>query len=117
MIKCEAIKDFTLGKFNEIKNLVRFNPNFNEKGRLYLKDKFECDEDLVRYLTGENDKKIIVARVIEIIHDEVKEEIKIEEKIEEIRNIEIPIDKKETKKIEKIKKQVELKPKKKSSKK
>ena len=71
MIKLEVTKEFTLGKFNEIKNLVRFNPNLNEKGRLYLGDTFECDEDLTRYLTGENDKKVIVAKVIEVIPDEV----------------------------------------------
>ena len=35
MIKAEVIAEFTLKKFNELKNIKRANESKNEKGRLY----------------------------------------------------------------------------------
>lgn len=80
MVKLEAIEEFTLGKFNELKNLVRKDPTRNEKGYVYLGDVFECKEDLYNYLTGENKYGRTFVKVIEII-PEKKEEIKIEAKV------------------------------------
>jgi lipopolysaccharide biosynthesis glycosyltransferase len=86
MFKVVVLKEFTLGRFNELKNLVRNNPDKNEKGRLYEKDVFECKKDLVDYLSGNNDYNDEFIKVIEIIPEEkpVKKEeepIKVEEEI------------------------------------
>lgn len=70
MIKLQAEKEFNLGKFNELKNLVRADIDKNEEGKLYKDDTFECTEEMARYLTGENDLKIAVVKVIEIIPEE-----------------------------------------------
>ncbi len=64
MIKCEVIKDFTLKRFNELKNIKR--KSFDTKGKLYIGDTFECDEDMVKYLTGNNDEGEVVVKVIEV---------------------------------------------------
>ena len=84
MIKCEVIENFTLGKFNELKNIVRAT-NQNKDGWLYVKDTFECDEEMAQYLTGGNDKNKVVAKVLEVIPKETKkeeiiEDVKLEEK-------------------------------------
>ena len=97
MFKVIALKEFTLGRFNELKNVIRNNPGKNENGRLYEKDTFECNKELVDYLSGNNAYKQEFIKVIEIIPEEnpVKKEepIKIEEEI-----IDKPIVKKTTKK-------------------
>lgn len=74
MIKVEVIEEFTLGKFNELRNLVRSNPNKKEIGRLYVKDTFECDEEMADYLGGNNAIHRAVIKAIEVIPDEVNEE-------------------------------------------
>ena len=74
MIKCEVIKDFTLEKFDELKNIVRYNPNKKEIGRLYEKDIFECTEEMGKYLTGNNNVKKIVVKILEVIPEDVKVE-------------------------------------------
>lgn len=84
MIKCEVIKEFTLKRFNELKNIKR--KNFDTKGKLYIGDTFKCDEDMVKYLTGNNDEGEVVVKVIEIepyeakIVDADKVEVKVIEK-------------------------------------
>ena len=65
MIKCEAIKEFTLEQFDELKNIKR--KRIDTKGKLYEGDIFECTEGMYKYLTGTNDKGIIVVKVIEVI--------------------------------------------------
>ena len=52
MIRCEVVKEFTLSRFDELKNIKR--NNYDEKGRLYAKDTFECDKELAEYLLGNN---------------------------------------------------------------
>lgn len=64
-IKCEAIIEFTLSKFNEITNIIR--KNASKEGMLYKGDIFECTKEMAKYLTGENDKKRVVVRIIEVI--------------------------------------------------
>ena len=84
MIKCEVIKEFTLKRFNELKDIKR--KNFDTKGKLYVGDTFKCDEDMVKYLTGNNDEGEVVVKVIEIepyeakIVDTDKVEVKVIEK-------------------------------------
>ena len=72
MIKVEVIEEFTLAKFDEIKNIVRSKSTKNEYGRLYVGDIFECKEDMAKYLTGENAKNKIVVKILEVIP--IKEE-------------------------------------------
>ena len=80
MIKVEVIEDFSLGRFNEIKNLVRKAKNKNKE--LYIGDTFECEEDLAKYLLNEdgykNPENRPFVRVIEVAPEvkeiEVKEE-------------------------------------------
>lgn len=81
MVKCEVIKDFTLGRFDELKNIER--KGLDTKGRLYVEDTFECEKDLADYLMGDNAKGEVVVKVIEIVPEKEKEEIKVE-KIEKV---------------------------------
>ena len=88
MIKAEVLKEFTLGRFNELKNIKRANASNNEKGRLYKDDMFECEEGLAKYLTGDNAYKDVFIKVIEIVpevKEEPKEELKEEVKQEPIK--------------------------------
>ena len=81
MVKVEVIENFSLGKYNELKNIAR--KSYNQEGYLYVGDIFECTEDMAKYLTGENAHKRAFVKVIEIIpekKEEIKEEIKEEKK-------------------------------------
>lgn len=81
MIKCEVIENFTLEKFNQLKNVKKVvNRKDNEFG---VKDTFECDKEMAQYLTGNNPLKKAVVKVIEVKPDKTeevtkKEEVKIE---------------------------------------
>jgi len=74
MVKCEVIEEFTLEKFDELKNIVRKSKD--EKGRLFVGDTFECDENMAKYLTGDNPLNKVVVKVIEVIPEETKAEEK-----------------------------------------
>lgn len=75
MIKCEATRDFTLEEFDKLKNIQR--KGMDTKGKLYNGDTFECDKDMADYLTGGNDKKLVVAKVFEIIPEVIINEEKV----------------------------------------
>ena len=64
MIKCEVIKEFTLEKFDELKNIQR--KRVDTKGKLYVGDTFECDKEMADYLMGDNKDKQVVVKVIEV---------------------------------------------------
>jgi hypothetical protein len=82
MIKVEAIQNFELKDFEKLNNIQRAT-NGNRQGWLYCGDKFECDEEMVKYLTGNNDKGVTVIKVIEVEpKKENREEPKIIETIE-----------------------------------
>ena len=75
MVKCKVIEEFTLEKFDELKNIVRKSKE--EKGRLFVGDIFECNEDMAKYLTGDNPINKVVVKVIEIIPgEEIQKAIK-----------------------------------------
>ena len=74
MIKCEVIKEFTLEKFDELKNIQR--RRIDTKGKLYIGDTFECDKEMADYLMGDNKNKQVVVKVIEV--EPEKEEYKKE---------------------------------------
>lgn len=72
VFKCEVIERFTLGKFDELKNIVRKEERNNERhGELFVGDTFECDKNMVDYLTGANDKEKVVVKVIEVTPEEL----------------------------------------------
>lgn len=81
MVKVQATEDFTLKKFEELKNIERKDKD--EAGKLFKGDIFECDKDMVKYLLGDNPADKIVVEVIEVI-PEIKEEKKKKKKIVEI---------------------------------
>jgi len=76
MVKVEAIEEFTLRDFAELKNVER--KGRKEDGRIFVGDTFECTEGMRDYLLGNNALNRAVVKVIEIIPEE-KEEI-VEEK-------------------------------------
>ena len=82
MIRVEAIQDFTLERFEDLKSIKRASAR-NKKGCLYLGDTFECDEDMVRYLTGDNDEGTIVVKVIEVEPENKKYSFIIAEKLDD----------------------------------
>lgn len=84
MIKVEVIEEFSYGDFYKIKDSLVRKARAKE-GYLYVGDTFECDEDTMKYLTGKNDKKKVVVKVIEVI-PEKKEEVKIEEFVTPLEN-------------------------------
>lgn len=65
MIKCQVIENFNLEEFYKLSNIVRAGGR-NDKGKLYVGDTFECDEDMVKYLSGGNEQKKVVVKIIEI---------------------------------------------------
>ena len=85
MIKVEALQDFTLSRFDEIENIERVR--MDEKGRIFIGDKFECEKELCDYLLGANPINRPVVKVIEVIPEKIeikeepKQEVKTEEKI------------------------------------
>lgn len=74
MIKVEVTEDFTLEKFNELKNIIRKTKE--QEGKLFIGDIFECDEKMADYLTGNNPINRAVVRVIEVIPEKENTEKK-----------------------------------------
>lgn len=67
MVKVKVIDNFTLGKFDELKNIVRANPSRDVQGGLFQNDTFECTEDMAEYLTKTNAQGKAFVEVIELI--------------------------------------------------
>ena len=86
MIKCKAIEEFSLNRFNEIVNLGRYDKTKNEDKMIYLNDEFECQKELADYLLGDNPLKRCVIQIIEVFPRE-KKEIKI---VDDTKTIEKP---------------------------
>lgn len=78
MVRLKVTEDFDLGKFDELKELVRFNAMNDTKGHLYINDMFLCTQEMAEYLTGKNKYNRTFAEVIEVIPDVIidKEEVK-----------------------------------------
>ena len=99
MVKVEATQQFTLGKFNEIKNINR--KGADKPGMIFVGDTFECTPEMAKYLTGENDKNISVVKVIEVIPEVVEKAPVVEEEkpvVEESKPIKKTTKKKTSKK-------------------
>ena len=94
MVKCEVIEKITFGKFNEIKeSLIRKDNNFNEEGYLYVGDTFICDEDIAKYLAGDNPKNMVAVKVVEVIPSIYEAKVVDAEKVE----VKVIIDEKKVK--------------------
>lgn len=64
MIKVEVIEKFTLADYKKLKNVEKIvTRKENEFG---VGDIFECDKEMVDYLTGNNAFKKEVVKVIEV---------------------------------------------------
>ena len=71
MFKVKALREFTYGSFDKIKNLERHNKEKKKEGTLYAGDTFECTEKMAQYLTGECG--YVLVKVIEIIPEEIQD--------------------------------------------
>ena len=80
LIRVEAIEKFDLGRFDELENIKRAGTDVY--GSLFIGDTFECTQDLVEYLTGNNPLNKAVVKVIEVQPEKVIEEV-INKNIEE----------------------------------
>ena len=98
MIRVEVIEQFTLKDFYKLNNIKR--KSIDVKGTLFIGDTFECDEDMVKYLTGNNEQGKVVVKVIEVVPEIIKtnDEIKVKKD-----NVEVIINKNEI--VKEIKKQ------------
>lgn len=78
MVRLKVTEDFDLGKFDELKELVRANAMNDTQGHLYINDMFLCTQEMAEYLTGKNKYNRTFAEVIEVIPNkkEAEEEIK-----------------------------------------
>ncbi len=76
MIRVEVIEQFTLKDYEKIKDTIK-RKSIDVKGTLFVGDTFECDEDMVKYLTGNNEQGKTVVKVIEV--EPEYEVIKVEE--------------------------------------
>lgn len=70
MVKVEVIESFTLGgnseyKFEDLQNIIR-GTNQNQNGHLFVGDIFECNEEMLKYLTKTNPLGRAFVKVIEI---------------------------------------------------
>lgn len=69
MVKVEVIEQFTLKEFKKLKNIERAMKEHKDKrydGKLYPRDTFECDDEMAKYLTGDNALNKVVVKVIEV---------------------------------------------------
>ncbi len=68
MIKLKALENFTFGEFAKLKNIERFNTNYDQEGRLLKGDIFETNEKTAKYLLNEtpNPANRAVVEVVEV---------------------------------------------------
>ena len=71
MVKVEVIEAFTLGRYDELKNIKRRAGD--KPGWLYVGDTFECTQDLADYLLGGNALNKAFIKILEVIPELVEE--------------------------------------------
>lgn len=64
MNKVEVIQEFTLKDFDKLQNVIRYDENKNKYGKLYVKDIFECDDEMYNYLNGNNKENEVVVKLL-----------------------------------------------------
>ena len=65
MIRVEVIEQFNFKDYDKIKDTIK-RKSIDVKGTLFIGDTFECDEDMIKYLTGDNPLNKTVVKVIEV---------------------------------------------------
>ena len=83
MIKVEVIEKFSLKDFKKVKNVKR--KSVDVQGTFFIGDTFECDEEMAKYLTGENALKKVVVKVLEV--EPIKEAIYEEKEVNEVKEV------------------------------
>lgn len=83
MIKVKVIEDFTLARFDEIKDTIVRASARNQDGHLYQNDTFECDLELAEYLTKTNKLNRAFVEVVEVIPETTAGLLQVEEVKEE----------------------------------
>ena len=73
MIKVKVVERFRLKDFDKLKNIKR--ASIEVYGELLPNDTFECDEEMVKYLSGDNAFKKSFVKVVEILPETKSEEI------------------------------------------
>ena len=68
----ETVNGLGVSRFNEIKELVRANPQKNAEGVVYVGDKFLASKDLADYFLGNNKLEKAFVKVIEVIPEKKK---------------------------------------------
>lgn len=76
MIKVEVIEKFTLSDYKKLKNIEKVM--VRKENEFGVGDTFECNEEMAKYLTGNNALKKEVVKVVEIKHEKEKP-IKLDE--------------------------------------
>ena len=66
MIKVQAIRQFTLSDYDKIKDTLQ-RKTINRDGTIFEDDIFECDEEMAKYLMGNNESGVVVVKVLEYI--------------------------------------------------
>ena len=100
MIKLEALENFSLERFKEVKNIKRAGKD--TFGMIIKGDVFECEKGLADYLLGANPLNRPVVKVIEVVPEKIKD-ISPKDTKAESENIK-PLNEE---KLEKVKKQIE----------
>ena len=93
MVKVEVIEEFTLKKFEELKNIERVNKK--EDGRLFVGDTFKCNNDMTDYLTGNNPINRAVVKVVEVFPEQITSTGEKQEELSE-ESIQAPVEEKKT---------------------
>lgn len=70
MIKVEVIEKFTLEDYKKLKNVKKVV--VRKENEFGVGDTFECDKEMVDYLTGNNAFKKEVVKVIEVKPEKIK---------------------------------------------
>lgn len=71
-VRVKVKEFFSLGKFNELEELVRANAENDKYGELYAGDTFLCTKEMAEYLSGKNKygKSFLEEEILEVIPDE-----------------------------------------------
>lgn len=69
----ETLNGLQVSRFNEIKDLIRKNPQKDVEGLIYSGDIFVADKDLADYFLGDNRLNKAFVKVIEVAPKKVKE--------------------------------------------
>ena len=64
MIRCKVIKDFKIKDYDKLKNIKR--SKIDIKGKMFIGDTFECNEEMINYLMGNNIYGEKLIKIIEV---------------------------------------------------